>query len=107
MRHIRLPIAALTMLAGTFSLQAHEFDPGGTIVVTCHAGGAARMADVARAIDESHYWAPQSTRREMLTLARQACASGSTVVTFVPPLDRRYGANNRVALGQVRDPRQG
>src|SRR5512143_3049844 len=98
MRNFPLPIAALTMLASTFSLQAHEFDPGGKIVVTCQAGSAARMADVARAVEESHYWAPQSTRREMLTVARQACASGSTAVTFVPPPDQRYGtaANNRL-----------
>jgi hypothetical protein len=95
---------ALALLATAFSAHAHQFDPGGKIVVTCQVGSTARMADVAHAVDDSHYWAPQNVRREMLTLARLSCASGATAVTFVPPRDQRYGAaaDRQVASSQRR-----
>lgn len=106
MRNHRVYVTALALLASAFSAQAHQFDPGGKIVVTCQAESRARMADVARAVEDSHYWAPQNVRREMLTLARQSCASGSSTVTFVPPQDQRYGAaaDSRVATSQTRFP---
>ena len=79
------------MLAGATSVQAHEYDPGGKIVVNCREGWTPFMADVSYAVERSHYWATPSARREMLKLAREACASGSTMVAFVPPRDQRYG----------------
>ncbi|HEY2396607.1 MAG TPA: hypothetical protein VGH81_11600 [Rudaea sp.] len=92
MKTYRLCIAALVMLAGAFSAQAHEFDAGGKIIVSCRVERTPYMADVAHAVERSHYWATPNARREMLARARQACASGSTAVTFVPPPDQRYGA---------------
>jgi hypothetical protein len=83
------------MLAGSFAAHAHDIDPGGRIVLKCSATHAPRMADVARAVDDSHYWAPQGARREMLTLAREACAAGSQALAFVPPADQRYSAAHR------------
>jgi hypothetical protein len=99
MKPQRLALVASVVLAGSISAQAHDFDPGGKIVLQCPATHAPRMADVARAVEDSHYWAPQDVRREMLALARQACAAGSQAVTFVPPADQRYGgaANSWVA----------
>lgn len=99
MKTMQLIFTALALSAAA-AAQAHEFDPGGRIVVTCPATAAPRMADVARAIEESHYWAAQSTRREILQLTREACASsGANSVTFVPPADQRYlgGQERRVA----------
>ena len=92
MKTYRVCIAALAMQASTFSAQAHELDTGGKIVVNCRAGWTPYMADVAYAVERSHYFAAPSARREMLGRARQACASGATAVTFVPPLVQRYGA---------------
>ena len=108
MRNFQPCVAALTLLVSALTVQAHEFDPGGRIVVTCQAGSTASMANVARAVEDSHYWAPRSTRREMLALARQACALGSTTVTFVPTPDQRYGtaADSRVALNRAQSPNQ-
>jgi hypothetical protein len=91
MKTYRICIAALAMLAGAFSAQAHEYDPGGKIIVSCREGWTPHMADVSYAVERSHYWATPSARKEMLSLASQACASGSTGVTFVPPPDQRYG----------------
>ena len=84
-------MTALALLIAASSAQAHQFDPGGQIVVTCRAD-TVRMADIARAVEDSHYWAPRDARMGMLALARQSCASGSTNVTFVPPRDQRYSA---------------
>lgn len=74
--------------SGAISAQAHEVDPGGKIEVACASGGV-RMAAITNAVENSHYWAPQTARRRMLSLAQQACARGATVVTFVPPVDQR------------------
>ena len=78
------------LLAGGVAAQAHDVDPGGRIVVACSVQHGPRMSEVTRAIDESHYWAPQSARKEILALARQACDSGSSEVVFVPSADQRY-----------------
>jgi hypothetical protein len=87
----RLYFATLALLAGSPFAGAHAFDPGGKVIVACRAGKAPRTADIAHAIESSHYWAAQETRREMLMLAERSCASGGTTVTFVPPPDQRYG----------------
>jgi hypothetical protein len=91
MKTYRMGIAALAMLAGASFAQAHEYDPGGKIIVSCKEGWTPYMADVAHAVERSHYWATPSARKEMLTLAREACGSGSKMVAFVPPSDQRYG----------------
>jgi len=90
-------LIATVLAAGSISAQAHEFDPGGRIVVSCAGDREPRMADVARAVGDSHYWAPQGTRREILELARQACSKGSDEVVFVPSADQRYAANGSPA----------
>ncbi len=82
-------IAALAMLSCAFSTQAQEVDPDGRIIVTCHAGRTPYMDDVTRAVENSRYFASHGALREMLALARQSCASGSTAVNFVPPPDQR------------------
>lgn len=87
----RILISSVLLAAGAVA-QAHEFDPGGRIVLTCSAERAPRMADVARAVGNSHYWAPQSARQEILARARRACDSGAGDVVFVPPADQRYAA---------------
>ena len=87
----RLLIASI-LLAGGVAAQAHEFDPGGRIVLTCSGERSPRMADVSHAVDNSHYWAPQSARQEILALARQACSNGAEDVVFVPAPDQRYAA---------------
>jgi len=92
MKTYRMCIAALAMLAGAISAQAHEYDPGGKIVVSCKEGWTPYMANVAHAVERSHYWATPSARKEMLTISREACAAGSKMVAFVPPADQRYGA---------------
>jgi hypothetical protein len=81
-------VVAFAALAGATSAQAHEIDPGGRIKVTC-AGDPVRMAAIASAVKNSHFWASQAARRQMLSLTRQACEDGATVVTFVPPDDQR------------------
>ena len=85
-----LAVIAFTALASAVSAQAHQVDPGGKIEVTCPASDTVRMASISRAVDESHYWAPQAARKQMLALARQACERGAPGVTFVPPPDQRY-----------------
>jgi len=89
MRNHQRLIVALALLTSAFSTQAHDINPGGKIIVTCHAGRTPRPADVAHAVEISNYWATYGARREMLTLARQSCASGSAKVNFVPPPDQR------------------
>jgi hypothetical protein len=82
-------VIALAALAGATAAQAHEVDPGGKIEVAC-TSDSVRMAAITNAVDGSHYWAPQTARRRMLSLAQQACAKGATAVTFVPPADQRW-----------------
>jgi hypothetical protein len=84
-------IAALAMLTGAVSAQAHESDSGEKIVMECRAGSTPYMSDVVYAVERSHYSATSGARRKMLTLARQACASGSTRIAFVPPQPRTVG----------------
>lgn len=63
------------------------------------------MADIARAIRDSHFWATKTARHEMLMHTREACASGSAAVTFVPAPDQRErtGADNGVTLSRTPD----
>lgn len=84
-----LVVIGLAALAGATSAHAHEIDPGGKIEVAC-SSDSMRMAAITSAVEKSHYWAPQTARRRMLSLAQQACASGATVVTFVPPAEQRW-----------------
>lgn len=96
MKTFRL-FTAFALLAAGACAQAHEFDPGGRIVLSCTPDRAPRMADVAHAVDKSHYWAPASARQEILVLARQACSSGANEVAFVPTADQRYAATRGAA----------
>jgi hypothetical protein len=89
MKAQHLVVIAFAAMAGAISAQAHEVDPGGKIEVAC-ASDTVRMAAISGAVQNSHYWAPQTARRQMLSLAQQACARGATVVTFVPPADQRW-----------------
>jgi hypothetical protein len=85
-----LAVVAIIALASAHTAQARQVDPGGKIEVPCAQTRAVRMATIDRAVENSHYWASQATRREMLALARQACERGATVVRFVPPADQRF-----------------
>ena len=89
---MKIPLACtgFVLLACAAPLSAHEFDPGGKIEVSCNAGHSVRMAEITRAVENSHYWATRRARREMLELARGACDGGASKVTFVPPDDQRY-----------------
>lgn len=89
MKAQHLFVIAMAALAGSVSAQAHDVDPGGRIEVAC-TSDPVRMAAISSAVKNSHYWASQNTRRQMLSLARQTCAHGATVVTFVPPEDQRW-----------------
>jgi hypothetical protein len=95
MKTWRYAIGAIVLLACTLDARAHEIDPGGRIEVNCAANSNVRMAEIARAVEISHYWAPQLARLEMLSLAREACAKGAKAVAFVPPDDQRYRGNGR------------
>jgi len=81
-------IAAATAALCTFAASAHDLEPGGTIAVAC-GNGSVQMAAVVSAVENGHYWAPESARRRMLSLARHACSLGATVVTFLPPAGQR------------------
>ena len=89
MKSFQICMGALAMLTGAISAQAHQYGPGEKIIVSCQQGWTPHMADVAHAVERSDYWATPSARKEMLALARQACASGSKRVAFVPPPDQR------------------
>jgi hypothetical protein len=89
MKTYRTCIAAVAMLAGAISAQAHELDSGEKIVMNCRAGWTPYMQDVEYAVNHSSYSATLGARWKMLTLARQACASGSKRIAFVPPSGRR------------------
>lgn len=84
-----LMVIAFAVMAGAASTQAHEIDPGGKIEVAC-ASDTVRMAAISSAVQNSHYWAPQTARRRMLSLAQQACERGAAAVAFVPPADQRF-----------------
>lgn len=88
MKAQHLFVIAFAALAGAISAQAHEVDPGGKIKVAC-TSDTVHMSAIGRAVKNSHYWASQTARRQMLSLTRQACEGGATVVTFVPPEDER------------------
>jgi len=89
---MKIPLACtgFVLLACAAPLSAHEFDPGGKIEVSCNAGHSVRMAEITRAVENSHYWAAQRARNEMLGIARDACEKGAEKVTFVPTDDQRY-----------------
>ena len=82
-------LVALALLASALSGHARDLGASRKIVLACDAAHAPRMTDVGRAVRYSDYWAPKSARQEMLALARQACASGSTLLTFVPAPGQR------------------
>jgi hypothetical protein len=93
----QLASAAVLSLGGVLSAGAHEYDPGDRIVLTCPATHAPRMAEVARAIKKSNYsWAAPRARREMLGMAREACASGTPSVAFVPQRDEHHAPTAKV-----------
>lgn len=87
MQSLHLLVVAFASMGGAISVQGT--DPGGTIEVVC-ASDTVGMAAITDAVERSHYWAPQTARRRMLSLARQACDSGAVVATFVPPPDQRW-----------------
>jgi hypothetical protein len=88
MRAQLLFVIAFATTAGAVSAQAREVGPGGNVEVACAADNL-QMAAITSAVESRHYWAPQSARRKMLSLAQQACARGARVVTFEPPADQR------------------
>lgn len=90
MKTQRIAVVTFAALVSAFAAQAHQIDPGGKIEVACPASDSVRMAMISSALESSHYWAAQATRKQMLALARQACERGATMVTFVPPADQRY-----------------
>ncbi|HET7778745.1 MAG TPA: hypothetical protein VFL07_09345 [Rudaea sp.] len=89
MKTFQICIGALAMLTGAISAQAHQHVPDAKITMLCQQGWTPHMTDVARAVERSHFSATPGARKEMLTLTREACASGSKGVAFVPPQDRR------------------
>ncbi|HET7065122.1 MAG TPA: hypothetical protein VFI49_12680 [Rudaea sp.] len=103
----RIAVVTFAALASAFSAQAHQIDPGGKIKVACPASDTVRMTTISRAVDDSHYWAAQATRKQMLALARQACERGAAVVTFVPPADQRYLPDEREVVETPRSGRAG
>ena len=78
-------IFALTTLAGGFCAHAHALTPDSRdkIQVVCPSG-TLHIGAIARAVRNSHLLASQPARKQMLSLARQRCERGATVVTFVP-----------------------
>ena len=87
MKSLRLALATFGLLGCTFSAQAREA-PNQKIVMACSGTHPPIMADIAHAIEVSDYWAPQTARRQMLELAREACARRpAAVLTFVPPVN--------------------
>ena len=90
----RLAAAAVLTLAGAVSANAHPSRGDDRIVLMCAAEHAPRMAEVARAINQSRYaWVTPHARREMLGHARNACASGMPGVAFVPPREDGFSRN--------------
>lgn len=89
MKTYQMCIAALAMLTGAISAQAHQYDPNAKVVISCKQGWTPHMYDVARAVERVHFSATPSARAEMLELSRQACASGAKGLAFVPRSDQR------------------
>jgi len=90
----RLATAAVLSLAGVISANAHPAKGDDRIVLMCAAEHAPRMAEVARAINQSRYaWVTPHARREMLGHARNACASGMPGVAFVPAREDGFSRN--------------
>ena len=85
MKTYQMCMAVLAMLTGAISAQAHQHVPDAGVVMSCKEGWTPHMYDVARALERSHYSATPSARKEMLALTREACASGSKALAFVPP----------------------
>ena len=83
---ISIVLLLVASIGAAQSAVAQEVYPGRKIVVRCWDSGdvRVRMTQIADAVKDSHYWAPQAARREMLELARKACAKGVTRVVFVP-----------------------
>ena len=81
-------VTAFVAMLAAFSTQAREFDPGEKIQVAC-AGDTMPMTAITGAVANSHRWASQTVRVQMLSRARRACARGATAVTFLPPEDER------------------
>ena len=81
-------VVAIAAVAGAIPVQARQLDPNRKIRVAC-ASATVHMAAISKAVKNSNYWASQTARRQMLSLAQQACARGATVVTFVPPVVER------------------
>jgi len=78
-------VFALIAMAGGFCAHAHARPPDSRdkIQVACPSG-TLHIGAIALAVRNSHLWASQSARKQMLSLARQSCERGATVVTFVP-----------------------
>jgi len=79
-----LAVVAMAIIACAVPARARALDPAEKVDVPC-ASDTVRMAAISRAMKDSHYWAPQTARRQMLSFAQQACSHGAKVVTFVPP----------------------
>ena len=82
---VAIAFAAMASASATHAA-AHAVDSSGKIKVACPSGNV-RMATINRAVANSRYRATHPARRQMLSLAQQACAHGATVLTFVPPAD--------------------
>ena len=80
--------AAFAAISVDIAAPAHELGPGEEIAIACARGGV-QMTQIAGAVEAGHYWAPESARRRMLSLARHACSMGADVVTFLPPAPQR------------------
>ena len=80
---------ALVTMASATCAQAHKLDSREKIQVAC-ASETLHIGAIARAVRKSRLWASQDARRQMLSLARQSCERGATLVTFVPPDAERF-----------------
>jgi len=83
-------IFALAATTGAFSAHApaHDLDSRDKIQVAC-ASTTLQIGAISRAVNQSRLWASIDARRQMLSLARQSCGHGATVVTFVPTDEER------------------
>jgi hypothetical protein len=85
MKSCLFALTALALLGSSVCATARNL-PDVKIVLACSKTNLPQMADVNHAIEVSDYWAPTDVRRQMVTLAREACASRPTaVLAFVPP----------------------
>ena len=74
---------ALIAVTGGSCAHARAPDSRDKIQVACPSG-TLHIGAIALAVRNSHLVASQSARKQMLSLARQRCERGATVVTFVP-----------------------